>query len=266
MQTDSTSTDRLIAEERRRRIVEMVAEAGSVKVADLARDLQVGINTVRNDLDYLHSDGKLLRVHGGAVTCHESSPRPPYNQTRGSNLVEKTAIGVTASGLVPENGTVFIGSGSTTYQLAAHIPKVNNIHIITNAIDTAALVASDNLCTVDFIGGRISPDSLESDMSLSDQSISELYWDVSFLGAAAIDIERGITSLDRTSASWEKMVIDRGAKNIVLCDSSKLGKFSYAKAGDVTDIDILVTDSGASPDFLKELEKHGVETVVATIE
>ena len=253
----------LIAAERRRRIYGQALQDGSVKAISLADELGVGINTIRNDLDALHRDGKLLRVHGGAVLIEGATPRPPYSQTRGENLREKSWIASAALAYLPASGSIFIGDGSTTYQFASILPADSHIHVITNALEVAGYIASNNVATVDFAGGTIRGDSLASDWTLSEEALKSLYWDVTFIGAAAIDIARGITTLDRSAARWERRIMEHGETVVVLCDSSKLSRFAYAQVGSVDLIDVLITDEGVSPAFVKELKAQGVEVVVA---
>lgn len=259
----SISISNMVAPERRRWIYNLAVRQGSVKVGELAESLGVGENTIRSDLDILHQEGKLQRVHGGAVMRAVATPRPPYSETRSTNLQEKSMIGAAALAYLPESGTVFIGSGTTTYQLATRLNANHRLHTITNSLEIAAHLASHGVATVDFLGGSINPDSLESDLSLSEEVLDKLYWDVTFMGVAAIDTARGITTLDRSAARWERLAIEHGRKTVVLCDSSKFERYSYAQVGDVSLIDVLITDAGIRHEFKEELAAQGVEVVIA---
>lgn len=263
MNGEAPSQVAVVAAERRRIILDWIVRHGSVKVACLTDALEVGANTIRADLDALEREGKLMRVHGGAILKDRGTPRPPYSQTRGANLEEKSGIGAAALEFVPENGTIFIGSGSTTYQLAIRLTPEHRIHVVTNALDVAAYLASNQIATVDFLGGNIRPDSLESDLTLSEHSLESLYWDVAFMGAAAIDAARGITTFDRDTARCEKIVIGRAGKVVALCDSTKIGSFAYAQVGPASLIDVLVTDSGINSEMIEELSGQGIRVAVA---
>ena len=61
----------MMALERQRRIVELVNDRGSVRVAEISKIFDVTPETVRRDLDLLEEEGKLLRSHGGAVRIQE---------------------------------------------------------------------------------------------------------------------------------------------------------------------------------------------------
>ena len=50
---------------------------------------------------------------------------------------------------------------------------------------------------------------------------------------------------------------------IVLADSSKLGREHLVRFAAVEDVDVLVTDGEADPGVVAELEKMGIEVLVA---
>ncbi len=253
----------IVATERRRRIYSWAAQYGSVKVNQVSEALGVGENTIRNDLDALQNEGKLVRVHGGAVLKDSAVLRRPYAETRATRMAEKSLIGAAALALVPDSGTVFLGSGSTMYQLVTRFPRSKSLHVVTNSLENALSLAADGVVSVDFLGGSIRADALESDCTLSEEALLDLHWDVAFMGAHAVDVARGITTDDRVTARWEKTVIEHGRQVILLCDSSKLGQYSYAQTGPVSMIDVLVTDSGADAELVRCFEKEGVRVVVA---
>ena len=63
-----------------------------------------------------------------------------------------------------------------------------------------------------------------------------------------------------------KKMISRAAKTrIALADHSKFGTQSFAFVGPVTDIDVLVTDSGTDAKYIKGLREAGVEVIVAEL-
>ena len=51
-------------------------------------------------------------------------------------------------------------------------------------------------------------------------------------------------------------------KIIVLADSSKFGKKSFAKICELNDIDELITDSGISSSNKKKLEEKGIKVTI----
>lgn len=257
--SDIEFPNNLIGAERRRAICRLAENHGAVNTTELARLLGVGISTIRRDLDALDEDGRLVRVHGGAVVKDSSQPRIPYRQSRSQHTAEKAGIAQAALAYLPEDGTVFIGGGTTTYMFATKIPEGRNIVVATNALDVAAHIASRGIAVVDLIGGTVRPDSLQTNC---EETMESLFWDVAFMGLAAIDIRRGITTDNRSTAHQETMILKHGNKFVALCDSSKVGRFAYAQVAPVDAIDVLITDSSVDHDFVNQLRDKGVEVVV----
>lgn len=254
----------LIAAERRRLVHNWVLQHGSVSVTEIAQVLGAGSSTIRNDLNVLHQEGKLIRSHGGAIAKNADTVRLPYSQTQNEFPQQKTLIGEAALAYLPETGVIYIGAGTTAYQFAIHLPGDWRGQVITVSPEVALYLVSNTTIMVHLLGGKMRADSHATDGSWASEILDLTYWDVTFAGTNAIDILRGITALDVEAAKLERKVIERGSKFVMLCDSSKLGRLSYAQVGPVSLMDVLVTDSGISPETADSLRAEGVEVVVAT--
>lgn len=258
-----TNPNLVIAAERRRLICERARAQGSVSISDLVGELGVGRNTIRADLDLLDEQGILVRSRGGAMAKSTSMPRPPYSDTQSTNMDQKSYVARAALEFIPEYGSLFIGAGSTIGQMVRGMTPGRKLHVVTYSLEAAAHLVSNDIATVEFPGGVITPASLASDWSLSADLFDNVYWDVAFLGAAAIDLDRGITAFSRAGALIDRKIMENSGKVIMLCDSSKLGRFAYGKVGPVNLMSVMITDTGADMDFVQELTNQGVEVVLA---
>ena len=81
---------KLLAEERRNRIVGLLDENGSVKMSELAEILDVSKETIRRDLIYLNEQGRVKKSYGGAVSYELRTKTMPSRL--GSDLPVKNAI------------------------------------------------------------------------------------------------------------------------------------------------------------------------------
>lgn len=253
----------LLALERRRRICAYVRRHGAANVADLAEMLEVAPNTVRRDLVRLSSEGRLTRSHGGALANETSLTRLPYETVSHEHAEQKEWIAEAALALLPDKGSVFLADGTTVLALALRIPPTCSLHVITNSVKIAARLVMETAAKVDVLGGRVRPELLATDCSLSAQAMDMLYWDVAFVGAAALDAAVGITERDVPEAVRQRKLIDHATRIIALCDSSKLETCSYARVGPLDLLDTVVTDTGAGPDEIQAIRDTGVEVVVA---
>src|SRR5690606_29623500 len=72
-----TTLNRMWSEDRRYRILALLAAQGRVTANTLAEMLEVSRETVRRDVLQLEAEGRLRRVHGGVVAV-EAAPEMPF--------------------------------------------------------------------------------------------------------------------------------------------------------------------------------------------
>src|ERR1039458_4620420 len=134
---------RLLVEERRRRILEMMSDAGRVTVADIVREFDVCDVTARTDLNALSANGLLVRSHGGALTPQEPTKDYPVSYKAILHHADKARIGRAAAELVQPGETIILDNGTTTLEVARHLKasKIQGLTVITNALNIAAELA-----------------------------------------------------------------------------------------------------------------------------
>src|ERR1700692_946773 len=128
---------RLLAEQRRRKIIDLIEQKGQVTVRDLVERFSISAVTARGDLDALSSNGTAVRSHGGAVRRLEANTDYPPRLKETLHHVEKVRIGRAAAELVQSNETIILDSGTTTAEVARHLKsrKLQSITVITNALN-----------------------------------------------------------------------------------------------------------------------------------
>ena len=92
-----TSDQVELAPERQERIRALVRERGVVRVDELCRDLKISPATARRDLEQLEQDGRIRRVHGGAVNTDSRLDEPLFDDKTGLLAREKRAIAAAAA-------------------------------------------------------------------------------------------------------------------------------------------------------------------------
>src|SRR6266567_4581934 len=121
---------RLLAVERRRKILEIVDQSGRVTIGDIVRRLSVSAVTARSDLDALSSVGTIVRSHGGGVRPLEATRDYPVDFKATLHCAEKQRIGEAAARLVRSNETIILDNGTTTAEIARHLKQVK-LHNVT---------------------------------------------------------------------------------------------------------------------------------------
>src|SRR5437870_12050982 len=116
-----TPKARLLTEQRRRNVLDLVDQDGQVTVVDMVRRFSISAVTVRNDLDALASIGAVVRSHGGAVRRLEATQDYPLRTKETLHRDEKIRIGRAAAELVRPGETIILDSGTTTAEIARHL-------------------------------------------------------------------------------------------------------------------------------------------------
>ncbi|MGH9684873.1 MAG: DeoR/GlpR family DNA-binding transcription regulator [Candidatus Acidiferrales bacterium] len=256
----------IMAEERRFRIREMLSVQRTVSAAELRDVLEVTAATVRRDLAVLEKEGVLVRSHGGAVSRTSSTNfQPSYDALGRSNRVEKQAIAREAERLILDGETVFLEGSTTVYELARRLCHRNRLTVVTNSPPIVfQLQRSPNVAVIS-TGGELRKDVFYLSGVWAQHALSEIRVDKAILGVSAIDPVYGISTASQAEAQIKKMVLKAAKVRIALADHSKFGTQGFAYVGPVTDIDILVTDSGADPKYLRALRETGVELILADV-
>jgi DeoR family transcriptional regulator of aga operon len=254
---------RLLTEQRRRNVLDLVDQYGQVTVADMVKRFSISAVTVRSDLDALASNGALIRSHGGAVRRLEATQDYPLRTKESLHHDEKIRIGRAAAELIEPGETIILDSGTTTAEIARHLKKlkIQSLTIITNALNIAAELADSPDISLIMIGGLLRPVSYSFVGPQADAMMSEIHADRLFLAVDGFDLENGPSTPDVLEAQLNNVMI-RSAKEVnVVADFSKLGRRSVSKIGPFERVRRLITDKRATAEFTEALRKKGVEVI-----
>jgi DeoR/GlpR family transcriptional regulator of sugar metabolism len=259
-----TNPKRLLAEERRRKILDLLAKDGRVTITDLVERFEVSSVTARADLDELAESGALIRSHGGAVRQLDPVQDYPVSFKETIHQAEKVRIGQAAARLVKPNQTTIIDSGTTTLQVARQIrlQKLKNITVVTNALNIASELAAATNVSLIMIGGILRQLSNAFVGPQAERMIGELHADHSFLGVDGLDFDVGPTTPDILEAQLNGLMIKVSAEVTIVADASKIGRRSLSIIGNLSSIRRLITDNRVSPDAVRTFESKGLEVLV----
>jgi len=256
---------RLLAEQRRRKILDLLEQKGQITVRDLVERFDVSAVTARADLDALASNGSAVRSHGGAVRQMEASQDYPLRFKETLHRGEKIKIGRAAAELVRPNEVIILDSGTTTAEVARHLKvrKIQPVTIITNALNIASDLLDAQGLSVIMIGGLMRPISCSFVGPQAENMLKEFHADRLFLAVDGFDLEIGASTPDVFEAQLNGVMMRMAKEVNVVADSSKLGRRSVSRIGPLEKVHRLVTDSRAPVDFVEALRKKGVDVIVA---
>lgn len=253
----------MYAPERQQRILELARSTGRVEVLALSEELAVTTETVRRDLTALERRGSLRRVHGGALPVERLEVEPPLATRTSQNSEAKRRIAARALDELPTEGTVLVDGGTTTRALAELIPDRSGLTIVTNSIDTAAILQGHARTDLYVLGGRVRGRTGACVGDWLTSALADVTVDVALLGANGFSPDRGMTTPDQAEAVAKRAMVHAARRAVVLADATKAGDDHFHRFADTESIDLLITDDDLDEDTAASLGTEGMAVVRA---
>jgi len=250
-------------------IIKFLLRTGSATIEEILAVAGSSAPSIRRDLVRLEGRGLIRRTHGGATLVEPLLYEPfRYDSSflaREQRFAEeKRRIGLAAAELVQANETVGLTAGTTTTHVGRSLRHRDKIQVVTNAINIGMELCNQPGIRTYLTGGVVPwawSFSLTGSAALN--FLDDVYMDKVFLSVTGLDPERGATTLETDEALVLRKMLKQSKQVIVTSDSSKLGKVSPAFICPANEINILITDTGASNEALAPFERQGIRVIRA---
>ncbi len=229
----------MLKKERQAYILHQVSLHNSVLSADLSTSIHVSEDTIRRDLNELAENGKVIKVHGGALSKSFNSF---YLRSDVYNADSKKIIAEKAASLIKDGMFILTGGGTTIIEMARLLPENLKATFLTGSIPAAYEYSQHPNIEVIFIGDKIAKKSQIAVGGEAITRIKHIKADLCFLGINALDPENGITDNDWDVVQVKKAMIESSAQTVVLTISEKLNSHQSIRIGGLDEIDILITE------------------------
>jgi len=246
--------------ERRQSLLDVLRKQPGLRVPELAQTLDVSEGTVRNDLNALEEEGKLKRVHGGAVLNEQDQfQNNSFVRRFKQNPAAKLAIAQEAAVLVNDGDSILLDASSTAYYLARALSDRKKLRVMTNGFEVARELAQNSSNTVILIGGVVNNDSSSVTGLLSEKIIAEMHIEKAFFSCSGFSLERGMTEVHYAEAQLKRKAIESSRQVIALIDSSKFGKEDLTPFARPDQITHLITDERVPVEWIEKLKQAQIE-------
>jgi DeoR/GlpR family transcriptional regulator of sugar metabolism len=252
-------TEDLNIEDRRNKILEILAQKGRVKVAELSKIFGTSEVTIRNDLSELGNMGLLERIHGGASSAYRAYYNMTIHERMKTNEEGKRKIASEASKLIVDGDTLIVNSGTTTLFIVQKLRNTKNIKIVTNSLLIAQETGHFRNISVILLGGNLDP---YYEFTYGDDAINQLSRykaNKLFLSVDGISLGNGVTTFHHLEAELNKKMISQVNQTIIVADYTKIGRTSFSYISSVDNIDMLISDQKADKEEISKIEKRDVE-------
>lgn len=248
-------------EERQRAVEQLVLNEGRVDVAQLIEDFAVTGETIRRDLIALERRGVLRRTHGGAIPVQRLGFEPNIPVRAAVMRAEKEQIARLALAQVPDEGAILIDAGTTAGLLAELLPEGRALQVVTGSLHVISALVDRPDISVMVLGGRLRSVSRCMVDAWAMRALADIRVDVAFIGTNGLTVEHGMTTSDQAEATVKSAMMACARRVVLLADHSKVGIEYFHRFGDLSQIDVIVTDSGLDPDLAEDLRAAGPRVV-----
>jgi len=235
-----------------------VTQDGAARVADLVDRFGVNPATIRRDLKALEEQGKVQRVHGGAVAIQQVAPQ----ETKPSTIQEER-IGQAVAKMIADGETIFLGSGRLPLAVARCLTAHSRLTIVTNGIEIAHWVAAHTQHSLIVTGGQVEGRDMGLVGQLARSALDSLRADRVILDLDGVSAVDGLTDDSLQQAEIARRLLEIGSQIIILVAPDRVGQMAAAHIAPASDADIIATAREAPSAPLWDLSEAGVRIVLA---
>lgn len=252
----------MLKEQRTEAILKTLLERGTVPVRELVAKCSASEMTIRRDLADLEDKGKLRRVRGGASLPTEADPG--YWQRSSYRSDAKRALGKAAAAIVATGQTLFLDAGTTCAEVAKALAERASsesleIRVVTHAVNISVELTAVPSITVHQLGGQVDPGTLSANGHDLDRQISEMNFDLFFLGATGISPTSGCTNSAPNGVEVKRAACRQARQTWLVADSTKWEKVSTYKILDLAALHGWITDAPLDDEEMQTIRQGGLE-------
>lgn len=248
---------------RQRQLLEAVRRHVTVSVEDLAQQLEVTPQTVRRDVKLMEEAKLLARYHGG-VGLPSSVENIDYSQRQVLNIDAKRRIAAAVAERVRPGSSLLINIGTTTEEVARALVDHQGLHVVTNNLNVAAILADQPGCEVILAGGVVRG----RDRGIVGEStvdfIRQFKVDVGIIGVSSIEADGTMRDFDPREVKVAQAIIEQSREVWLVADYDKFSRQAMVKLAHLSEIDSLFCDAAPPQALSKMLADAHVEVVIAS--
>ncbi len=227
-------------------IMEILHKKKFCTIAELAQILGVSSSTVRRDLAELSSREMVVCSKNGVIPISEMHSDPYISFRINIHAEAKSLIAREAAKLVSDNNIIFLDSSSTTLYMADYLVYKSNLTVITNSIAVASKLSGSNIKLI-LIGGKFSGRSHAFAGSMAEEFTRKYNFNIAFMSSVAVTNLGYAAETVHKAASIRRVVFSHSAKNVLLCDRSKMNLDRAFNIAHIDEFDFIITDDPVSP-------------------
>ena len=246
----------MLTSQRKKLLLARLAAEGQLVAKTLAQELGTSEDTIRRDLRELAAEGKLQRVHGGALPA--SAAMGDLEAREQVSVADKLALGRWGAALVQPGQVVILDGGTTALQVARHLAPGLRATVVTHSPTVAVALAAHPGLEIRMLGGRLFRHSMVNVGADVLLAAARLRADLFFLGVTGVHPEAGLSTGDAEEAAVKRALHERSAETVVLASPEKLMAASPFAVAALSEISAIALPRATPARVMRALRAAGV--------
>lgn len=229
-------------ENRKSQIMNYLTKHKFVLAAELVKELNYSLSTIKRDLVELEQEEQIRRTRGGAMLIDKEKIDAIYLKKLSNHTDNnmKNEIAKKASLLIYDDMTIFLDSSSTTLHLIPYLKKFHGLRIVTNSVLTATLLSEHVACEVNIIGGMVARKKFMVNSATALNQLLMYHFDIAFISCRGYDSEYGATENSEGEAILKQNLVKCADKIVLMTLPEKRGKIYFFQSLSVNLIDVVI--------------------------
>lgn len=246
----------MLKKERQAYILHQVNLHNKVLSSSLSQEMKVSEDTIRRDLQELSEEGKLIKVHGGALSHSFNQVSYPTSDVYSQD--NKRIVAQKAASMIKDGMFVITTGGTTIIEMAKALPPQLKATFISGSIPAVLEYIQHPSIDVIVLGDKVAKNSKITVGGEAINQVKKIRADLCFLGISAIDITDGITDCDWDVVQLKKAMIESSQKVVCLTIAEKLNTLQPIHISPIQNIDVLITELNPNDPKLKPFVDAGI--------
>ncbi|MBM0444186.1 DeoR/GlpR family DNA-binding transcription regulator [Klebsiella pneumoniae] len=231
----------MLASQRKQQILQILTEEKQVMSGELSQRFNVSEDSIRRDLRELAAEGKLQRVHGGALPV--SAAIAPIETRKSVQIASKQAV------------------ARATAAMIGFLPADLSCTVVTHSPGIAVALVDHPRIEVILLGGRVFKHSVVAVGAETLAGMARINADLFFMGVTGVHPRAGFTTGDYEEAGIKRALTARAAETVVMASREKLNAASAFAIGELSLASTLIVDGEPDAALRQQLVQSGVEIV-----
>lgn len=246
---------------RLRDILILMRQDGRVSVEGLAARFGVTLQTIRRDLTDLAEQGKVQRVHGGAI-LPSAVANIGYEDRRDLNEKAKAAIAQRCVQDIPNGCSLFLNIGTTTEAVARSLLGHRDIMVLTNNLNVANILVDNPNCEIIVVGGLLRRADGGLVGTVATQAIQQFKFDLAVISCSALDEDGDMLDYDIQEVGVSQTILRQARRSYLVADHSKFSRRAPARIGSLAQVDGFYTDAPVSTTLASACKGWGTDVTI----